>query len=97
MSEWRVRLSRRLGRWLFRQDVMLCYQVYVRSRLYGGQWTVAEITINCVFLLCFETQHCRRQYVYERRHGNAQPRRLDAQVVTRTTEETEEAASTLEA
>lgn len=76
MSEWRVRHSRRLNRTLYGEDVLLCYTVYIRSRIYGGHYVVAEVFINLVFrVIQRETQHCRRCYVWEKRHGNARDRR----------------------
>lgn len=76
MSECRVRHSRRLNRWLYGDDVLLCYTIYLRGRVYGGIYPLAEFTINIVFFaIRGETQHVRRSYLWERRFGNARKER----------------------
>lgn len=71
MSEWRVRQSRRLNRWLFGDDVLFCYTVHT-NRNRGAHWLVIELSINLAFYLTRkEAQHCRRCYVWEKRYGNA--------------------------
>lgn len=61
-------MSRRLNKATGGTDELLCYRIYIQSRIYGGFWIVLEASINTLFLLIRkERRHVTRNYHWQRR------------------------------